>query len=127
MLKMREQLKPLNNQGFNYSDRKSAKGTKIWVKDGREFIDYQFEHDRIEIGKIIREGEICKNVEMISKGIEMIEEKDNPQFEDVMNSELGNAQTYINSTKKRRKEWLIFRLLQKNIYLPKVDMYLEYL
>ena len=39
MLKMRERLKPLNNQGFNYSDRKTAKGTKIWVKDGRKFID----------------------------------------------------------------------------------------
>ncbi len=39
LLKMRELLKPLNNQGFNYSDRKTAKGTKIWVKDGREFID----------------------------------------------------------------------------------------
>ncbi len=72
LLKMREQLKPLNNQGFNYSDRKTAKGTKIWVKGGREFTDQQLEHDRIDIGKIIREGEICKNVEMISKGIEMI-------------------------------------------------------
>jgi|LauGreDrversion4_2_1035121.scaffolds.fasta_scaffold1117654_1 hypothetical protein len=39
LLKMREQLKPLNNQGFNYSDRKTAKGTKIWVKGGREFTD----------------------------------------------------------------------------------------
>ena len=72
LLKMREQLKPLNNQGFNYSDRKTAKGTKIWVKGGREFTDKHLEHDRIDIGKIIREGEICKNVEMISKGIEMI-------------------------------------------------------
>lgn len=43
LLKMRERLKPLNNQGFNYSDRKTAKGTKIWVKDGRTFSDYEFE------------------------------------------------------------------------------------
>ncbi len=39
LMKMRERLKPLSNAGFNYSDRKSAKGTKIWVKDSRPFTD----------------------------------------------------------------------------------------
>ena len=64
---------------------------------------------------------------MITKGIEMIQEKDDAQFLDAMNQDLENGLTYVKSTNKRRKEWLIFRLLQKNIYLPKVDMYLEYL
>ena len=39
VLKMRERLRPMSNAGFNYSDRKTAKGTKIWVKSGRQGTD----------------------------------------------------------------------------------------
>jgi len=35
MLNMRERLKPFTNEGFNHSDRKQTKGTKIWVLKGK--------------------------------------------------------------------------------------------
>lgn len=69
---LKERFKPFTNEGFNYKDRKTTKGGKIWAKDEKVRLDSEKIKHMQEVRHLLREGTLCKNIKMIMQGLELV-------------------------------------------------------
>lgn len=124
MVLLKERLKPYQNEGFNCKDRKTTRSGKIWVKGDKLHFDYGYEQRVVEVRKLIREGTLCKNVQMLRKGVEMAGEC--REMAEILGEDIREAKVLIEGIIGRRREIAMARLLLKNIHLPKGTLYVDF-
>jgi len=59
-------MKEINNDGFNYKDRKVTRQGRIWVKKGEQEFNYEDQSRKNVVKQYLREGILSKNIDLLS-------------------------------------------------------------
>lgn len=120
LVMMKDKLKSMNNQGFNYKDRKMSKAGKIWVKEDRsKLLDLEHEEKKLRLISQIRNGILQKDIDLLTRAV--TEAKSLPSIMKDIGLDVTHAELVIHKAKSRMEEMQRMKELYgttRHIFIP---------